>query len=228
MKLFINNILSISLLAFLFLSCSKDDDTSAPEPSNMTVSTSDISFTSTGGSQSFSVNSNVDWALEIQGSWISANPTSGSGSQPVNLSATSNSSSSSRSGSVTVSSEADTFIIAVNQEGSVSDGGGGGGGGGGGNQEPQFGTITFHKSANNFDTIELYVEGSFIANMGPDTRHASPNCETSGCIHLPNKPHGLYHWEAKVYNAAGTAVVKTAGGITNLNSSCRVILVQPN
>jgi len=89
----------------------------------LTVSPSSMSFTSSGGTKSVTVNSNSSWTITKSASWISTNKTSGSGNSSFTIRAFSNSrSTNSRLGRVRVTSGGVTRTITINQSGS---GGGG-------------------------------------------------------------------------------------------------------
>lgn len=81
----------------------------------LTVSPSTLSFLSDAGSDAVNINSNASWSVSDDASWISVNPTNGSGNGTVTVTVIENTGGV-RSGTVTVSNASITRIISVNQE----------------------------------------------------------------------------------------------------------------
>lgn len=87
------------------------DDTSE----NMYLSSIN-NFSASGGSQSVSVTSNVNWSVSDDASWVSVSPTSGTNNGSFNIVALQNTETTSRSAVVTVTGGSLTRIINVSQD----------------------------------------------------------------------------------------------------------------
>lgn len=85
--------------------------------SNLTVSPTSQTFTSSASSQSVSVTSNVSWTVTDNQSWITTSATSGSNNGSFNVTTTANTGTSSRTGTVTVTGSGITRTISVTQSG---------------------------------------------------------------------------------------------------------------
>ena len=88
-------------------------------PSSLSASVSSLSYTSSSGSKSVSVTSNVPWTVSANQSWITVNPASGTSNGSFSVTCTSNTSTSSRSGTVTITGGGITKTISVSQEGAA-------------------------------------------------------------------------------------------------------------
>jgi len=117
-KDFLWSLLAIMMVTMLnagLSSCKKDD----PDP-ELSVSTNSIKFASAAsGSQTFSVSSNVGWTINANPSWLTVNPTTGSGNGVVSASVTESTEFADRTGSITIISTEGGIIktIDVTQEG---------------------------------------------------------------------------------------------------------------
>ena len=88
--------------------------------SNLTVSPSSLSFSSSSGSQSISITSNVSWTAGSNQSWLTVSPTSGSNNGTVTATATANTGTGSRTATVTITGGGITRTVAVTQSGTSS------------------------------------------------------------------------------------------------------------
>ncbi|MFT3867665.1 MAG: cellulase family glycosylhydrolase [Nibricoccus sp.] len=87
--------------------------------SNLTVSTTSLSFGAAAGSASFSITSNVSWTTTDNQSWITVTPASGSNNATATVTVTANTATASRSGTVTVTGGSITRTITVTQAGTT-------------------------------------------------------------------------------------------------------------
>ena len=69
------------------------------------LSESSLSFGSAGGSQTFTIDSNIKWDISTDKDWIRVTPTSGEGKKSINVNVDRNNSTTSREGTVTVRAE---------------------------------------------------------------------------------------------------------------------------
>lgn len=107
-------LLSLLAVAALFvMSCDKPEPD--PDPIRVSVSPSSISFTSEGGTESFSVSSNGLWYVRTEGSWISTSTASGSGNGTVQVIAASNTGES-RTGTIHIESADNKATVSVTQQ----------------------------------------------------------------------------------------------------------------
>ena len=83
----------------------------------VSLSVSDMEFTSGSGSKIFSIKSNTAWAVSSDKNWCSVSPTSGSGDGSVTVSVDENTSTSSRTATITVESATIKRTLAVTQNG---------------------------------------------------------------------------------------------------------------
>ena len=85
--------------------------------SEISLSVDNLSFTSDGGNQSFSIKSNISWTVTSSQDWCSVSQKSGSGNGNVSVSVEGNTSISERSAMITIESEAGNQIVKVIQSG---------------------------------------------------------------------------------------------------------------
>ncbi len=85
-----------------------------PEKQTVTVSPASLSFESDGGSQSVSVTSNGAWYVKVDGDWIRASVSAGSGNGSLEITVPSNSGES-RRGTVSISTADQTAVLTVQQ-----------------------------------------------------------------------------------------------------------------
>lgn len=71
----------------------------------LSVSPTDIAFTSFGGSQSFAVESNEKWTITEKSEWISADKSSGDGNATIQISVAENNTTSEKSGIITIATD---------------------------------------------------------------------------------------------------------------------------
>ena len=90
----------------------------------LNVSNSSLSLDETASSTSVNVTANLNWSVTANQSWISINPTSGSGNGSFNIAVSANTSTNARSGSVTVTGGSISRTISFNQDGEDNTGGG--------------------------------------------------------------------------------------------------------
>ena len=94
------------MITGVFMACSPDPIT-PPEEAEIKIYTTEVSFTSEGGTKSISFNSTLDWKVEISSgdSWCKVTPTSGSGGDAtITINAGVNSDKSDRSTQLTITS----------------------------------------------------------------------------------------------------------------------------
>ena len=84
--------------------------------SNLTVSSIN-EFNANGGSQTITVNSNIDWTVSENSNWITTNSTSGSNNGSVLISANQNTSTNGRSATITITGSGISRTVTVSQEG---------------------------------------------------------------------------------------------------------------
>ena len=87
--------------------------------SYLAVSTNDIRFGFDKSTQEFTISSNVDWDISIEGGtgWLTVTPQSGSGDKEISVSATANTGSSPRTATITISNGGLTQTVNVTQYG---------------------------------------------------------------------------------------------------------------
>ncbi|WP_194831448.1 BACON domain-containing protein [Prolixibacter sp. NT017] len=104
----------------------KDDDSAIKERytyhygetgADLTISSTSLTFNSSGGTQSGSVTSTVSWTATDDQTWISVNPASGVNNGTVSITCSANTSTSSRSGVVTLTGGGITKTVTITQEG---------------------------------------------------------------------------------------------------------------
>lgn len=94
---------------------------SDPDPdSYLTVNKSSLSFVYSGGSDSFSISSNVSWTVTSSAAWCTVSPSSGSNDGTVTVKASENTTTADRSATITVTGGGITKTISVTQGGYVS------------------------------------------------------------------------------------------------------------
>ncbi|MDR2388323.1 MAG: BACON domain-containing protein [Tannerellaceae bacterium] len=81
----------------------------------LNVSTSAISFTNEGGTETFTVSSNASWTISSDADWATVSPTSGAGQGTVSISAPANSGSE-RTATIIVTADELRQVIRVSQE----------------------------------------------------------------------------------------------------------------
>lgn len=86
----------------------------------LTVSPSSQNVTSTSGSTSFSISSNVSWSATDDAAWLSVSPTSGDGNATLSANYDANSSSSSRTANISIVGGGITRTVTVIQEGQTT------------------------------------------------------------------------------------------------------------
>ncbi|MCH7652095.1 MAG: hypothetical protein IIB14_00335 [Chloroflexi bacterium] len=90
-----------------------------PPPPTLTVFPSSRSVSSSSGSTTFSISSNVGWTASDNVSWLSVSPTSGNGNGTLTATYSSNSSSSSRTATITITGSGITRTVTVIQDGTT-------------------------------------------------------------------------------------------------------------
>ncbi len=100
------------------LSITVTQDGAAP-PASLTLDKSSMSFTSSGGSSSFTITSNTSYTISDNASWLSCSSSSGSGNKTVTVTCNSTTSTSSSSGTITVSGDGITRTISVSRSGAA-------------------------------------------------------------------------------------------------------------
>lgn len=187
--------------------CSPSDPTDPTDPSYLNVSTQSLSFGSSGGNSSVTIESNLDWSVSSPSYWISVSSSSGSENGSITVSASSNSSTSSRSGTVTVSGDGLTKNVSVSQSGQDD-------------PEPtQYGTISFYRSVNN-GPIEFHFEDDYIGVIYSTYYSSNPGCFPSGAIYNTDLlPYGNYFYNAYIRNGLGEIVYNYSGSV-HLDNSC--------
>ena len=83
------------------------------------VSTATLRYNDAAGTQKFTITSNVDWSVSVDGGtgWLTVTPQSGSGNKEVTVSATANTGSSPRTATITISNGGLTQTVNVTQYG---------------------------------------------------------------------------------------------------------------
>ena len=118
MKRTLNLLFGLALL--LMQACqSKNEPEPTPTPTVdpvLKVSTTSLSFTQAGGSQTVQVTANNDWTASADGQGITVSPTSGKGDATVTITAAAASSGNETNGSVTFKSKGLSASVAVKQE----------------------------------------------------------------------------------------------------------------
>jgi hypothetical protein len=87
----------------------------AGTPTQLTVSTSALSFAYGAGTSSFAIGSNTSWSVSDDASWLTTSPSSGANNANVTVTVAANSSTSARIGTITISGGELTRTITVTQ-----------------------------------------------------------------------------------------------------------------
>jgi YD repeat-containing protein len=90
--------------------------TQAASSNQLTVSPDSLAFDESGGTQTFSIISNISWTVTDNSSWITVNPSSGSDDQTISVTCLANGSVPRNNGIVTISGGGITRTIAITQE----------------------------------------------------------------------------------------------------------------
>jgi hypothetical protein len=121
---------------FSFVSCGDDEkEEKQEEVANLSVSTTNLNFSSGGESQTVYVTSNGSWSVTLKPDWCNVTSSSGSGSTTITVTATKNTATNSRTGNIELSQykagnslyAAKKVTISVTQASSTSGGDNGGG-----------------------------------------------------------------------------------------------------
>ena len=89
-------------------------------PSALSVSASSLSFSYTGGQQTFEITSNTTWSVSSDASWLTVTPASGSNGGTISVTATPNTGTGSRTATVTVSGDGVTAqTVSITQDAHV-------------------------------------------------------------------------------------------------------------
>lgn len=143
----------LAVAAFLVVSCDKPEP--EPDPIRVSVSPSSISFTSEGGTESFSVSSNGLWYVRTEGSWISTSTASGSGNGTVQVIAASNTGES-RTATIHIESADNKATVSVTQQAYVK-------------PEPVVKSIkdirALYKGSDYKITDDIYLEGAVLSDF---------------------------------------------------------------
>ena len=91
--------------------------TQAAANSDLQLNKNNLSFTATGGSDSFTITSNVNWTITSDQTWCTVSTSSGSKNGTITVNVSENNSIDSRSASITVKAGDQSQIIAVTQAG---------------------------------------------------------------------------------------------------------------
>ena len=86
----------------------KKADSSTPTPTSepaLTVKPSSISFSSSAGSNTFVIESNISWTVRSDQTWCTVNTSSGSNNATITVNVTENTSTSARNATITISSD---------------------------------------------------------------------------------------------------------------------------
>ena len=103
----------------------KKEDSSSPTPTDqtLTVNPSSLSFSSSAGSNTFSIESNTSWTVKSDQAWCTVNTTYGSNNSTITVKVTENTSLTDRSATISVCydieplSGTESFIIKISQKG---------------------------------------------------------------------------------------------------------------
>ena len=99
----------------------KKADSSTPTPTSepaLTVKPSSISFSSSAGSNTFVIESNISWTVRSDQTWCTVNTSSGSNNATITVNVTENTSTSARNATITVSSDKVSSVqISISQSG---------------------------------------------------------------------------------------------------------------
>ncbi|HEY6126251.1 MAG TPA: BACON domain-containing carbohydrate-binding protein [Steroidobacteraceae bacterium] len=158
----------------------------------LTVSTTSLALASAISSGTFSITSNVSWAVTDDQSWITVTPASGSNNATVTVNATSaNTATTSRTGTVTVTGGGLTRTVSVTQAGS--------GGTGGTCPNP----VTFNGNTGNFNTTgaacyrtNANISGWGCYNFDGRTLTVGGVARTCGQMPLTRSADGYYYFSA--------------------------------
>jgi len=106
--------LLFAIFAVVLSSCSKDK-----VESSLTISPSNLSFTSAGGSKTFEITSNVEWQITAD-TWCVVNKTKGSNNAVINVTVSANAIATTRTAQIVVKSAAgDKYVTVAQEEGVV-------------------------------------------------------------------------------------------------------------
>ncbi|UII21517.1 cellulase family glycosylhydrolase [Fulvivirga ligni] len=94
--------------------------TVSPPQDQLVVSTSNLTFSATAGTQNVDVSANISWSATSSATWLSVSPANGSNNGTLTISTTANSGSTARTGTITVSGSGITRTINVSQSGANS------------------------------------------------------------------------------------------------------------
>lgn len=180
----------------------------------LNLSTQSLSFGSSSGSSTVSVESDLSWSVNSSPSWISVSSSSGSQNGSISVGVSSNSGSGSRNGSVTFSGGGLTRSISISQSGQGSP------------PPTQYGTISFYRAVNN-GPIEFTFNGNYQGVLYSTYYTSNPGCFPSGALYNTNSlPYGNYSYTAYIRNGLGEIVYNYSGGVY-LNNSCETEGVGP-
>ena len=120
-KLAKTTIVVAALLAATLTSCKKDKPSGDP-PAELNVSAATLTFTSSGGSKTFDVTSNLDWSVAGQPSWLTVSPASGKSGGTVAVTATAqpNPSTESRTADLSITVAGKSAKITATQDGAAA------------------------------------------------------------------------------------------------------------
>ena len=139
----------------------------APNPgSNLAVSPASSSYTSSAGSATVNVTSNVGWTVSDNQSWLSTSLAGGSNNGSFQISVIANTEASSRTGTVTVTGGGITRTITITQAGTS--------GGSGSNT-----IVVRARGTNGSETIQLQVNNTTISTWTLTTSMANYSATTS-------------------------------------------------
>lgn len=88
---------------------------STPTQASLEVSKSSVSFSATGGNDSFTITSNTSWTVSSDQSWCTVSPTSGSNGATVTVKVDENKNTTSRSANITIKYENKSVTVTVSQ-----------------------------------------------------------------------------------------------------------------
>ncbi|MDW3194623.1 MAG: BACON domain-containing carbohydrate-binding protein [Cytophagales bacterium] len=86
----------------------------APE---LSISPSSLTFSQSGGTESFDITSNVSWTLNHDNEWLTISETSGTGNQSIEVTAESNPDENERQGTITISGDGLSSSLSIDQAG---------------------------------------------------------------------------------------------------------------
>lgn len=127
MKSFHTTVFCVFWGAILLTSCAEENVFSAPEyvlfvsqngaASTFTVAPTSLSFTSSGGTETISVTSNLSWTASSSESWLTLSRESSTSNDTITVTVHANTSTSNRNGRVTFSSGSSTVTVSISQSG---------------------------------------------------------------------------------------------------------------